>query len=111
MFEPRPSSGSGADTIAACRTKAPFPVAFIEKLAFGAAVIALYIAHRIQVPILIFGLIDLVLGGLFLAAFVVLPNRRNAVKFSRSSHGRSEGRANPTPPGHRAGTGGFRLAL
>lgn len=44
-------------------------VAFLEKLGFGAAAIALFAVQRIQLPVLIFGLIDLLLGVLFVIAY------------------------------------------
>jgi hypothetical protein len=44
------------------------PVAFLEKLGYGVATIILFGMHRIDLPILVTGLIDLTLGVLFLAA-------------------------------------------
>jgi len=44
------------------------PVAFLEKLGYGVATIVLFGMQRIDLPILVTGLIDLTLGVLFLAA-------------------------------------------
>ncbi len=48
-------------------------VAFLEKLGFGAAAIVLFIGHRIQSPVLALGVIDLLLGALFLVAYATTP--------------------------------------
>ena len=50
------------------RYVAVMPVAFLEKLGYGVATIVLFGMHRIDLPILVTGLIDLTLGVLFLAA-------------------------------------------
>jgi hypothetical protein len=44
--------------------------AVLEKLAFGAPAIVLYTQHRLSSSTLTFGLIDLVLGALFVVAYV-----------------------------------------
>ncbi|MGD2130653.1 MAG: hypothetical protein PVJ33_15145 [Lysobacterales bacterium] len=44
------------------------PVAFLEKLTYGGATILLFGAHRVGMPVLATGLIDLFLGVMFLAA-------------------------------------------
>jgi hypothetical protein len=44
--------------------------AVLEKVSFGLPVIALYFAGRLSAPALCFGVIDLVLGLLFVVAFV-----------------------------------------
>lgn len=44
-------------------------IAVLEKLAFGVPVLILYARARVNAIVLSFGLIDLVLGVLFLAAF------------------------------------------
>src|SRR5262245_8333336 len=41
-------------------------VGLIEKLAFGCAAVALFIAHRIAASVLALGIVDLALGALFL---------------------------------------------
>jgi hypothetical protein len=43
--------------------------AVLEKAAFGLAVVALFLRGRVPAVVLIFGLIDLTLGALFLIAF------------------------------------------
>ena len=42
----------------------------LKKASFGFATIALYLEERLAVQMLVFGLIDLVLGALFLVAWV-----------------------------------------
>jgi hypothetical protein len=49
----------------------------IEKLSFAAATIALYAAGRVPMAVLGAGLIDLVFGLLFLAAWWLVGNRRS----------------------------------
>ena len=44
-------------------------VGVLEKLSFGIATIVLYVNGRVAASVLSFGLIDLILGGLFAAAF------------------------------------------
>ena len=44
-------------------------LAVLEKLAFGVPVLVLYARDRVNAIVLAFGLVDLVLGVLFLAAF------------------------------------------
>lgn len=51
------------------RYRPAMPVAFLEKLSFGAATVALFALHRIQPQVLGLGLIDLTLGALFLIAY------------------------------------------
>jgi hypothetical protein len=41
----------------------------LEKFGYGASLVALYLQHRLHPSDLIFGGVDLLLGGLFLAAF------------------------------------------
>jgi len=43
--------------------------AILEKLAFGGAALALFLAQRLAPSVLAAGLVDLVLAGLFLAAY------------------------------------------
>jgi len=59
------------------RYRAVMPVAFLEKLGFGAAAVLLFIGHRVQTQILVFGLVDLLLGALFLYAYAVTPDRQD----------------------------------
>lgn len=51
------------------RFRPAMPIAFLEKLAYGAATMALCAVGRAGMPVLVFGLVDLILGALFLAAF------------------------------------------
>ena len=44
--------------------------AVLEKLAFGVPAIALFAAGRLRGAVMAFGILDLVLGGLFLLAFL-----------------------------------------
>lgn len=48
-------------------------VAILEKVAFGAAAIALYVQDRLVMPVLIAGLFDLVLAALFFLAMRSTP--------------------------------------
>jgi hypothetical protein len=59
------------------RYRSVMPVAFLEKLGFGAAAVILFIGHRVQTQILVFGLVDLLLGALFLYAYAVTPDRQD----------------------------------
>lgn len=59
------------------RYRSVMPVAFLEKLGFGAAAVLLFIGHRVQTQILVFGLVDLLLGALFLYAYAVTPDRQD----------------------------------
>lgn len=52
------------------RLRPLMPVAVLEKLAFGLPALVLYARHRLTSDMLAFGLIDLVLGAFFLAAWV-----------------------------------------
>ena len=52
------------------RLRPLMPVAVLEKLAFGLPALVLYARHRLARDMLAFGLIDLVLGAFFLAAWV-----------------------------------------
>jgi len=54
------------------------PVTVIEKLAFAIPVSVLFAQGRVPVEVLAFGMIDLVLGSLFLSAFFV--TRANALE-------------------------------
>jgi hypothetical protein len=49
------------------------PVGVLEKLGFGPAVIALYLAGRVTAQTLFFGCLDLALGALFLLAWARTP--------------------------------------
>jgi hypothetical protein len=57
------------------RFRAIMPVAVVEKLAFGLPAILLYAQHRVTGAVLGFGLLDLVLGALFVASYLVTPPR------------------------------------
>lgn len=48
----------------------------IEKFSFAGAAIVLFSLDRIHAAVLAFGLIDLVLGVLFVASFVLTPSER-----------------------------------
>lgn len=64
------------------RYRPVMPIAFIEKLSFGAAAIVLFVGHRIQAQVLALGLVDLLLGVLFLVAYVTTP--KAAKPFNRA---------------------------
>ena len=55
------------------------PVAIVEKLVFAVPVIILYAQHCVSRSVLGFGLFDLVLGSLFLAAYRLTDPRRQPV--------------------------------
>jgi len=59
------------------RYRSVMPVAFLEKLGFGAAAVILFIGHRVQTQIMVFGIVDLLLGALFLYAYAVTPDRQD----------------------------------
>jgi hypothetical protein len=44
-------------------------VAVLEKLGYGGAAAVLFYLHRVPAPVFAFGLVDLLLGALFLVAF------------------------------------------
>jgi len=58
-------------------------LAVLEKLAFGVPVLILYARDRVNTIVLAFGLVDLVLGVLFLAAF--FSGREVTAEFRRST--------------------------
>lgn len=47
-------------------------VALLEKVGYGAAVVVLFEAHRVEVSVMAPGLVDLLLGALFLTAYLKL---------------------------------------
>ena len=47
----------------------------VEKLSFGGAVAILYLVNRVSIGVLMAGAIDLILGGLFVAAFLATRPR------------------------------------
>ena len=51
--------------------RALMPVAVVEKLGFGVPALVLYALHRVPAATLAFGAVDLVLGGLFVAAYAL----------------------------------------
>lgn len=60
------------------RYRAMMIPAVLEKASFGLAAIVLYMQHRIAALLLGFGIIDLILGALFAAAFVKTANSDEA---------------------------------
>ena len=58
------------------RYRAIMPIAVLEKLAFGLPVLLLYARHRVAASVLAFGTIDLVLGALFTASYVLTRSPR-----------------------------------
>lgn len=48
-------------------------VAVLEKLAYGVPVVLLYVTGRTGADVLVFGIIDLLLGALFVLAYVRTP--------------------------------------
>jgi hypothetical protein len=57
------------------RYRALMPIAVLEKLVFGVPAVVLFVQGRIPAPVLGFGLIDLTLAVLFLAAFRATAQR------------------------------------
>jgi hypothetical protein len=55
------------------RFRPAMPVAVVEKLAFGIAAVVLFALGRIPAAVLAFGVIDLVLAALFVAAWRATP--------------------------------------
>ncbi len=51
------------------------PITVLEKASFGLAAIVLIFQNRIPLPAFIGGMVDLVLGGLFLAAYLKTPEQ------------------------------------
>jgi hypothetical protein len=51
------------------------PITVLEKASFGLAAIVLIFQNRIPLPTFIGGMLDLVLGGLFLAAYLKTPEQ------------------------------------
>lgn len=49
------------------------PVAILEKLSFGVPAVVLFLQRRLETAVLAFGLVDLVLGALFLVAWRRTP--------------------------------------
>jgi hypothetical protein len=54
------------------------PVAVLEKLAFGVPCLILYVGGRIAPAVLAFGLLDLVLGVLFVISYLKTPRRETS---------------------------------
>jgi hypothetical protein len=52
------------------RYRALMPVTVLEKLAFGLPALILYLQGRVPAPVLVVGIIDLLLGTLFVIAYV-----------------------------------------
>ena len=55
----------------------------LEKLSFGAAVAILYSVERVSIGVLLAGTVDLVLGALFVAAFIATRPSERAVLLPR----------------------------
>jgi len=55
----------------------------LEKLSFGAAVAMLYSVERVSIGVLLAGTVDLVLGALFVAAFIAARPSGRAVLLPR----------------------------
>ena len=55
----------------------------LEKLSFGAAVAILYSVERVSIGVLLAGTVDLVLGALFVAAFIATRPSGRAVLLPR----------------------------
>ena len=55
------------------RYRALMPITWLEKLSFGGAAVVLMALGRIPSPVFALGLVDLALGGLFVAAWVKTP--------------------------------------
>ena len=55
----------------------------LEKLSFGAAVAILYSVERVSIGVLLAGTVDLVLGALFVAAFIAARPSGRAVLLPR----------------------------
>lgn len=49
------------------------PIAVLEKLSFGGAAVVLYLLGRLHVQVLAMGVIDLILGALFVVAYLRTP--------------------------------------
>lgn len=60
------------------RYRALMPVAVLEKLSFALPALLLYAQSRLAWQVLIFGLFDLLLGALFLVAYLRLPARMSS---------------------------------
>lgn len=55
------------------RYRAMMIPAIIEKASFGIAAIVLYVQNRVALAMLVFGIIDLILGALFVVAYLKTP--------------------------------------
>ncbi|HYK00714.1 MAG TPA: hypothetical protein VE974_03100 [Thermoanaerobaculia bacterium] len=55
------------------RFRPMMPVGILEKVSFGGAAIVLFAQNRLPFPILLAGVLDLVLAGLFLLAWRATP--------------------------------------
>lgn len=49
------------------------PIALVEKAAFGPAMVVLYMLGRVNLEMLSAGILDMIIGLLFLAAFLRTP--------------------------------------
>ncbi len=50
--------------------------AIVEKFSYGVAVIILFLQTRVAVPVLVVGLIDTILGTLFIIAYLIIKKIR-----------------------------------
>lgn len=66
------------------RHRPAMPIAFLEKLAFGAPAVVLFAMHRISTSVLAFGLVDLALGALFFIAYLATGRTRGDDRDARS---------------------------
>ena len=58
------------------RYRAMMIPAVLEKVSFGAAVIALFLLHRVSALLLVSGLVDLAFAALFVVAYARTPAQR-----------------------------------
>jgi len=65
-------------------------VAVLEKLVFAVPAIVLFLGERVPAAVLGFGLVDLMLAVLFLAAFRATPERAPAIGSQRAGLGARE---------------------
>lgn len=63
------------------RYRALMPIAVLEKLSFALPALLLYAQSRLAWQVLIFALFDLLIGALFLLAYLRLPSRMGSSVF------------------------------
>lgn len=64
------------------RYRAMMIPAILEKASFGIAAIVLYLQNRVGPVMVGFGMFDLILGALFLAAYIKTPARKESAQSS-----------------------------